>query len=77
MKKFKTWMFESNNEKVILKRATFWNLISSLLNASMTAVIIFFMTRAGQTEIAGFFQSPLQLLIRFRPSAFSVFEIII
>lgn len=55
MKKFKTWMFESNNEKVILKRATFWNLISSLLNASMTAVIIFFMTRAGQTEIAGFF----------------------
>lgn len=55
MKKINNWIENVDGEKGILRRATGWNLVASLVNASMTAIIIFFMSRTGQAELAGIF----------------------
>ena len=50
----KKWLIEVNENKII-KRATFWNLIASLLNAFMTAILLFFITRINGVNKAGMF----------------------
>lgn len=49
-----TWVEESN-EKIILKRAAFWNMVASLLNALMSSILLFFITRLGGVTEAGIF----------------------
>ena len=50
----KKWLVEVEENKII-KRATFWNLIASLLNAFMTAILLFFITRINGVNKAGMF----------------------
>ena len=46
---------KDSDEKSVLKRATVWNLIASLTNASMTAIIIFVLSWSNMKEEVGIF----------------------
>lgn len=52
--KINNWLINVDSQK-INKRATFWNLIASLLNACMSAIFLFFVTRISGVEEAGVF----------------------
>ena len=54
MSKFKNWLINVDESKII-KRATFWNLIASLLNSFMSAVLLFFITWINGVDKAGMF----------------------
>ncbi len=54
MKKIKSWLLDVD-EKNIIKRSTFWNLIASLLNSFMTAILLFFVTWINGVNKAGMF----------------------
>ncbi len=54
MKTFKKWLLDVD-EKKIIKRATFWNLVASLLNSFMSAIFLFFITRINGVDKAGMF----------------------
>ncbi|MBR2246591.1 MAG: hypothetical protein IJ880_06155 [Bacilli bacterium] len=54
MEKIKSWLLDVD-EKNIIKRSTFWNLIASLLNSFMTAILLFFVTWINGVDKAGMF----------------------
>lgn len=43
------------DKKKVLKKATFWNLVASMLNAFMSAIFLFFITRINGVDEAGMF----------------------
>lgn len=48
-------LYSINDEKIIVRRGTFWNLVSSILNSAMTAVIMFFITLTSDVTVNGWF----------------------
>ena len=48
-------LIKDDNEKRILKRSTFWNMLASILNSLMSAFLLFFVTRINGVTIAGMF----------------------
>lgn len=48
-------MLEEKDEKKVLKRASFWNMIASVLNAITSAILLFFITRFCGINEAGIF----------------------
>ena len=55
---FNKWidrLYEVKDDKKIIRRGTFWNLISSIINSAMTAVIMFFITLTSDISINGWF----------------------
>ncbi len=55
MTRFHRWILDEKDPSVILKRSTVWNLASSLLNASATALIILCLSWSGKSELSGVF----------------------
>lgn len=52
---FYKWILNVKSKEAILRRGTFWNLYSSILNSGMTALIIFFITLFGTNASIGYF----------------------
>ena len=48
-------LYSINDEKIIVRRGTIWNLVSSVLNSAMTAVIMFFITLTSDVSVNGWF----------------------
>lgn len=48
-------LYNVEDERIITKRGTYWNLISSLLNSAMTAIIMFFITLTSDVSVNGWF----------------------
>lgn len=48
-------LINDDNDKSILKRATFWNMIASILNSLMSAFLLYFVTRINGITTAGIF----------------------
>lgn len=48
-------LYNVDDEKIIVRRGTFWNLVSSILNSAMTAVIMFFITLTSDVSVNGWF----------------------
>lgn len=55
MNKFHRWIYEENDPQVIIRRSTVWNLAASLINASLTAVILFCLSWTDDRLTAGYF----------------------
>lgn len=55
MSRFHKWILSADDPKVVIKRSTAWNLLASLLNAGLTAIILFFMSWTGNREMSGIF----------------------
>lgn len=55
MNRFDRWLTADISQEKVIRRGTFWNLIASVINAAMTAVIIFFMSWTGSAEMTGIF----------------------
>lgn len=54
-RKFVQNLVNLNDEKTIVRNGTFWNLISSIFNSAMTAIILFFISLTGNVEMNGWF----------------------
>ena len=48
-------LYSIDDERIIVRRGTFWNLVSSILNSAMTAVIMFFITLTSDVSVNGWF----------------------
>ena len=48
-------LYSLDDERIIVRRGTFWNLVSSILNSAMTAVIMFFITLTSDVSVNGWF----------------------
>lgn len=48
-------ILNEKDEKVILKRASFWNAIASMLNSTLSSILLFFITRLSGVTAAGIF----------------------
>lgn len=48
-------MLEEKDEKKILKRAAFWNTIASIINSTLSSILLFFITRLSGLSAAGMF----------------------
>ena len=54
MSMFKNWLINVDDSKII-KRATIWNLVASILNSFMSAILLFFITWINGVDKAGMF----------------------
>ncbi len=48
-------MIEETDENVILKRSAFWNMIASVINSTLSSILLFFITRLNGVTAAGLF----------------------
>ena len=55
MRKIILKQLNQTDEKIILKQSTFWNMVGSILNAFMTALLMLVVTRFCGVNIAGMF----------------------
>lgn len=55
MNTFEKKIYNVSDQKQILQRSTFWNFISSIFNASLTAIIIFFLSWSNNDNLTGIF----------------------
>lgn len=54
MKTYKEWLIHVD-ESHIVRRSSFWNLCASILNSLMTAILLFFINRFINQDVAGMF----------------------
>ena len=66
-------LYKVNSETVIVRRGTLWNLISSIINSSMTAIIMFFITMTNDMTSNGWFS--LATAIAYQCQAIGFFGI--
>lgn len=52
--KYFDWLINVNEKKIAI-RSSFWNLCASLLNSFLTAILLFFITRLINSDVAGMF----------------------
>lgn len=48
-------LLNEKEENIILKRSAFWNMIASVLNALLSSILLFVITRVGDIDAAGIF----------------------
>lgn len=73
MNRFHHWIYDVKDSSTILKRSTFWNLIASILNASMTALILFFLSWTGKKNLTGVFS--IATAIAYQVQAIGLFGV--
>lgn len=73
MNQFHHWIYDVNDSSTIIKRSTVWNLIASILNASMTALILFFLSWTNKNEMTGVFS--IATAIAYQVQAIGLFGV--